>query len=308
MNNINNLKKLESKINNLATEKKMIKLKLQNHNNSLGKSFELDKKNSLQLNKNNNKNKKQEKRNLFRFGLLKDNINNISPINNNIKSQSKLVNIENDIKSNDNIIMSKIFSSNVKSSKSTTFQLNHNNKKNIDKNKQIKTNNYFLNSNHKSIEPISLKKNLNYDINSSSQIKYLNLMEKFQESASKSSSLNVINNMKNGINNLKSTKYKINNSTNNKKNKIGMKNRLRLSSKPINNLNNNNIDLNFLDKNKMTDIYTHVLRSKSTGSFIKLQSAHPKTPKTTSNNILNSNLNLINNINKEDNKINNIFS
>ena len=136
-------------------------------------------------------------------------------------------------------------------------------------------------------------------------------MEKFQESTSKSSSLNVNNNMKSNIkisNNLKSAKYKINNSVNNKKNKIGMKNRLRLSSKPINNLNNNNIDLNFLDKNKMTDIYTHVLRSKSTGSFIKLQSAHPKTPKTTSNNILNSNLNSINYINKEDNKINNNFS
>ena len=311
MNNFNNLKKLENKINNLTTEKKILKLKLQNHNNSLGKSFELDKKNSLQLKKNNSKIKKQEKRNLFRFGLLKDNTNNISPINNNVNVQSKLVNIENDIKLNDNIIMPKIFSQNVKISKSSTFQLNQNNKKNIDKNKQIKTNNYFLNSNHKSIEPISLKKNLNYDINSSSQIKYLNLMEKFQESTSKSSSLNVNNNMKSNIkinNNLKSAKYKINNSVNNKKNKIGMKNRLRLSSKPINNLNNNNIDLNFLDKNKMTDIYTHVLRSKSTGSFIKLQSAHPKTPKTTSNNILNSNLNSINYINKEDNKINNNFS
>ena len=232
---------------------------------------------------------------------MKENTNNISPISNIFNSQSKLQsinisNLENDIKLSDNILMPKIFSQNVKTSKSTTFQLNQN------KNKQIKTNNYFLNANHKSIEPISLKKNINYDINASSRIKFLNLMEKFQDNTSKSSTLNVINNMKTNVKinkELKSAKYKINNSTTNKKNKNNVKNRLKLSSKPINNLNNNNIDLNlYVDKNKMTDISSHVLRSKSTGNFVKLQSAHPKTPKTI-NNIINSN-----SINSEDNKIN----
>ena len=300
--NINNLKNLDNKINNLKSEKKLLKLKLQNNNNnSLIKSFDLDKKSTTQLNKNNIKNKKREKKNLFRLGLMKENTNNISPISNIFNSQSKLQsinisNLENDIKLSDNILMPKIFSQNVKTSKSTTFQLNQN------KNKQIKTNNYFLNANHKSIEPISLKKNINYDINASSRIKFLNLMEKFQDNTSKSSTLNVINNMKTNVKinkELKSAKYKINNSTTNKKNKNNVKNRLKLSSKPINNLNNNNIDLNlYVDKNKMTDISSHVLRSKSTGNFVKLQSAHPKTPKTI-NNIINSN-----SINSEDNKIN----
>ena len=300
--NINNLKNLDNKINNLKSEKKLLKLKLQNNNNnSLIKSFDLDKKSTTQLNKNNIKNKKQEKKNLFRLGLMKENTNNISPISNIFNSQSKLQsinisNLENDIKLSDNILMPKIFSQNVKTSKSTTFQLNQN------KNKQIKTNNYFLNANHKSIEPISLKKNINYDINASSRIKFLNLMEKFQDNTSKSSTLNVINNMKTNVKinkELKSAKYKINNITTNKKNKNNVKNRLKLSSKPINNLNNNNIDLNlYVNKNKMTDISSHVLRSKSTGNFVKLQSAHPKTPKTI-NNIINSN-----SINSEDNKIN----
>ena len=311
--NINNLKNFDNKINNLKSEKKLLKLKLQNNNNnhnnnSLVKSLEIDKKNNTQLNKNNIKNKKQEKKNLFRLGLMKENSNNISPINNIFNSQSKLhsidiSNLENDIKLNDNIIMPKILAQNVKTSKSSTFQLNQNNKKNNnDKNKLIKKNNYFLNSNHKSIEPISLKKNLNYEINESSRIKFFNLMEKFQDSTSKSSSLNVINNMKTNIKinkGLKSAKFKINNSSTNKKNKNSLKSRLKLSSKPINNLNNNNIDLNlYVDKKKLTDISSHVLRSKSTGNFVKLQTVHPKTPKTI-NNLINSNL-----INSEDNKIN----
>ena len=48
-------------------------------------------------------------------------------------------------------------------------------------------------------------------------------------------------------------------------------------------------------------MYSHVLRSKSTGNFVKLKSAHPRTPKTI-NKMMNSDLKWINN---EDNKINN---
>ena len=105
------------------------------------------------------------------------------------------------------------------------------------------------------------------------------------------------------INNMRrSSKYKMNNNTNNSKNKMNLKNRLKLSSKPINDLNNQNLELNInSNKNKITDMYSHVLRSKSTGNFVKLKSAHPRTPKTI-NKMMNSDLKWINN---EDNKINN---
>ena len=98
----------------------------------------------------------------------------------------------------------------------------------------------------------------------------------------------------------RSAKFKMNNnSIKNNKNKMSLRNRLRLSSRPVNNLNNNNLDLNnLLNKNKVTDMYSHALRSKSTANFVKLKSAHPRTPKTM-NKMLNSN---INKINSEDNK------
>ena len=85
------------------------------------------------------------------------------------------------------------------------------------------------------------------------------------------------------INNMRKS-AKNNDGINNKKNKLNLKNRLRLSSKPMNNLNNNNMDMNaYYGNNKMTDIYSQVLRSRSTGNFVKLQSAHPRTPKTMNN-------------------------
>jgi hypothetical protein len=139
-------------------------------------------------------------------------------------------------------------------------------------------------------------------MNISSQYKYLNLLENFQEVTSKSSSLKAINiSKKNNLKINNNSKFKINNSsTNNNKNKMNLKNRLRLSSNPLNNLNNQNVDINlYLNKNRMSDIYSHVLRSKSTGNFIKLKSAHPRTPKI-SNNIFQSDLKIINN---EDDKI-----
>ena len=126
MNNIHNI--INNEINNLKSEKKLLKLKLQNNNNNLVKSFELDKKNNIQLDKNIGKNKKHEKRNLFRLGLMKESANNISPINNILNSQSKLQNInssnlENDIKLNDNIIMPKIFFSKCKNIKKYYFSI-----------------------------------------------------------------------------------------------------------------------------------------------------------------------------------------
>ena len=308
-NNINNLNNLENKINILKNQKKSIKLKLQNNNNNLVKIFELDKRNNLLSNKMMNKTKNSEKKDIFSFGIKKENTNNISLFNKKINPQLKLQgikesNLENDIKINDNLLMPILFPQSSKASKTNNSQISQNNKKiNTSKNIQKKTNNIFKKSSNNSIEPISLKKTLNSNMNSSTQYKYLNLLENFQEGTTKSASLKAINISKNNLKINNNNKFKMNNSSaNNKKNKMNLKNRLRLSSKPFNNLNNQNMDINiYIDKNKMSDLYSHVLRSKSTGNFIKLKSAHPRTPKIT-NNIFQSNLKLINN---EDDKITN---
>ena len=306
-NNINNIMKLDNKINNLKNEKKSLKLKLQSNNNNLVKSFDIDKRNNMKP--NNNKNKNNEKKNLFRFGFNNDKktSNNIAPISTHLKPHLKLQNLkesnfENDIKINDNIVMPRIFPLGANTTKNSKMQLNNNNShKNITKQK----NTFLKVSNSNNIEPLSSKKAFNYNPNPASQFKYLNLLEKFEEGNTKSSSLKAINDPKNEmkINNMRrSAKYKMNNGTNNSKNKMNLKNRLKLSSKPINDLNNQNLELNInSNKNKITDMYSHVLRSKSTGNFVKLKSAHPRTPKTI-NKMMNSDLKWINN---EDNKINN---
>ena len=208
-------------------------------------------------------------------------------------------NLENDIKINDNLVIQNALPLVPKTSKNSTLQLNNSNKNIINKNIQNLANNSLKASKNSSI---SLKKsiNYNYNMNPSSQIKYLNLLEKFQENNGKSSSLKIIKNMKNDSkldNKRRSAKFKMsNNSTKNNKKKMSLRNRLRLSSKNVNNLNNKNFDLN---KNKVTDMYSpHGLRSKSTINFVKLKSAHPRTPKNM-NKLFNSNLNKVNN---EDNK------
>ena len=307
-NNINNIRKLDNKINNLKNEKKSIKLKLQSNNN-LVKSFDIDKRNNNMKPNKNNRNKNNEKKNLFRFGFNNDKktTNNIAPISSHLKPHLKLQNLkesnfENDIKINDNVVMPRIYPLGSNTTKNGKLQLNNNNSnKNIMKQK----NNFLKVSNSNNIEPLSSKKAFNYNPNPASQFKYLNLLEKFEEGNTKSSSLKAINDPKNEmkINNMRrSAKYKMNNNTNNSKNKMNLKNRLKLSSKPINDLNNQNLELNInSNKNKITDMYSHVLRSKSTGNFVKLKSAHPRTPKTI-NKMMNSDLKWINN---EDNKINN---
>ena len=307
MNNINNIKKLNNKINNIDNEKKSIKLKLQNNNNGLVKSFDIEKRNNnLKQNKMNNRSNIPEKKNLFRFGFNHEKNNNISPIKSNLKPHLKLQNIkesnfDNDTKNNDNFLMPKIISLGSSTSKNNNLLLNNNNNNNFNKNLPNKINNLMKGTNN-SMEPLSLKKTPHYNISLSSQFKYLNLFEKFQETSSKSSSLKIINNIKNDLkinNNRRSAKYNFNNNPKNKKNKLSLKERLKLSSRPIKNLNNQNLDLNILlSKNKDIDMYSHVLRSKSTGNFVKLKSAHPRTPKTI-NNLFNSKIQLNNN---EDNK------
>ena len=62
---------INNKINYLRNEKKSVKLKLQNSNHLI-KSFELEKRDNMQMNNNKNSNKKKsDKKNIFRFSLNK---------------------------------------------------------------------------------------------------------------------------------------------------------------------------------------------------------------------------------------------
>ena len=69
-----------------------------------------------------------------------------------------------------------------------------------------------------------------------------------------------------------------------------------------NNINNELILNNIPNRNMINDLYSQALRSKSTGNFIKLKSAHIKSPKNNMNQLLNSNNNL-KWLNEEENKI-----
>ena len=116
-----------------------------------------------------NKTKNSEKKDIFSFGIKKDNTNNISLFNKKINPQLKLQclkesNLENDIKINDNLLMPILFPQSSKASKTNNSQINQNNKINTGKNIQKKTNNIFKKSSNNSIEPISLKKTLNSNL------------------------------------------------------------------------------------------------------------------------------------------------
>ena len=117
----------------------------------------------------------------------------------------------------------------------------------------------------------------------------------------KSSSLKILNKNKdefrlknknsdtnNGEINHKSKKYKL--KTN--KNNLNLQNQLRISSKPkISSIINKGFAINnAINRNKMNDKYSQTLRSKSTGNFLKLNSAHVKTPKANNNHFIKNNL------------------
>ena len=307
-NNINSLLKLDNKINNLGNDKKAIKLKLQKNNNLI-KSVDLEKKNNNNL--VSNINIKNKTNNILHLARNNGNNHNIFPIKNKSNfHDKKSLNNKNELKINSNTMIPMIFPPTSNTSKNNKFLLNNNNKKNMTYSEKMnkKTNKFIKekNNKNKSIEPLSLKETINYN-NNHMQFKYLNLIEKFQENEAKSSSLKIANNIKKDLkmNNIRpSAKYNFNNNSMKNKNKISLKNYLRLSSKPkINNLNIKNKDMNKIvngDGNKISDIYSQVLRSRSTGSFIKLQSAHQRTPKIIDNKF-NANLKWIND---EDNKMN----
>ena len=130
------------------------------------------------------------------------------------------------------------------------------------------------------------------------QFKYINLIEKFQDNKIKSSSLKIINNKNkddrklknsNGEISHRNSKYKL--KTN--KNNINLNNNLRISSKPkISSIINKEFAIsNAVNRNKMNEIYSQDLRSKSTGNFVKLKSAHVSTPKKNMKQFMNHNLN-----------------
>ena len=322
-NNIN----IFDKLNNLNNEGSPSNLKLEFSNipPNNNKKPETNKK-KLRNNKSGKNSVKNlnKKNNIFRLGL-KINDNNIKSINNNfnppLKFNNKIdINIENDYKLNNNILMPMIFSSPANTSKNKNYHLKYNNIK-INKEKITnKPNEYFLKNknaphiNLNNIQSLSLKETLEDKYKSVKQFKYINLIEKFQDNKIKSSSLKIIsknkddlnlkndnnNNINNGDNTYRNNKYKLKNKNNN----LNIKNPLRISSKPkISSIINKGFAFNnAVNRNKMNDLNSQDIRSKSTGNFVKLKSAHIKTPKTGMNNnqFLNYNMKWFN---EEENKM-----
>ena len=321
INNTNNSKEIKS--NNL-------KLEISNNIND-NKTSELNKK-VLRNNKSSKNSVKNinKKNNIFRLGIKinDNNNNNIKSINNNFSPQlifsNKInSNLENDFKINDNILMPIIFSTPPNTSKNKNYHIQYDNLKNRNekimfmpnvnindnflKNKNSQNLNNINNLNN--IQSLSLKETLEDKYNSVKQYKYINLIEKFQDNKNKSSSLKILNKNKedikyknninnNGENSHRSSKYKLKTSKNN----LNLNNHLRISSKPkISNIINKGFAINnAVNRNKMNDIYSQALRSKSTGNFVKLKSAHVKTPKNTINQFKGNNLKWFN---EEENKL-----
>ena len=318
--NINNNLNIIKNNNNLIGENNSSNLRLEfsnlENNNNKVSSSELNKKN-LRSNKTGKNSQKSlnKKNNIFRLGLKINDNNNIKLMNNNLSPQLKFnhkldVNIENDYKINDNnILMPMIFSSSSNTSKNKNFHIQYDNiKSKNEKQNKIQIDNVLkiknmpqLNIN--SIQSLSLKENLEDKNKSVKQYKYVNLIEKFQDDIDKlkSSSLKILNKNKdefrlknknsdtnNGEINHKSKKYKL--KTN--KNNLNLQNQLRISSKPkISSIINKGFAINnAINLNKMNEIYSQTLRSKSTGNFLKLNSAHVKTPKANNNHFIKNNL------------------
>ena len=307
-NNNNNTKKTNiTNLNDTNNENKSYNLKIElpiNNNKDIQTKRKNMRNNKSSKNSVKNINKKN---NIFRLGININESNNIVPINNNFNHQFKNIqNIENDYKINDNIIMPIIFPSSPITSKNKNYHIHYNNLKNIiDKSYD---NNIFKNKNNNTknsninVQSLSLKDTLEDKHKIINQFKYVNLIDRFQDNNRlKSSSLKILNNNNidsSGENTNRSSKYKLKNN----KNKVNNKNQLRLSSKPkISTIINREFALNnAVNRNRINDIFTQALRSKSTGNFIKLKSAQVKTPKNKINNAIGNNIKWLN---EEENKI-----
>ena len=329
-NKVNNKLNIINNTNN-SKENKSNNLKLEFSNNIIdNKASELNKK-ILRNNKSSKNSVKNlnKKNNIFRLGIKindNNNNNNIISINNNFSPQlifsNKInSNLENDYKINDNILMPIIFSTPPNTSKNKNYHIQYDNIKNKNEKIMFKptiNDNFLKNKNSQNlnninninnVQSLSLKETLEDKYNSVKQYKYINLIEKFQDNKNKSSSLKILNKNKedvkfknninnNGENSHRTTKYKL--KTN--KNNTNVNNHLRISSKPkISSIINKGFSINnAVNRNKMNDIYSQALRSKSTGNFVKLKSAHVKTPKNSINQFKSNNLKWFN---EEENKI-----
>jgi hypothetical protein len=257
-----------------------------------------------------------KKNNIFRLGIKINESNNIVPISNNFSPKFKNnKNNENDYKMNDNnILMPIIFPSTSNLSKKNNYHINYNNPKNKNDKKNKNNDNIFKSNNknkNTNIISLSLKEAIEDQHKSVKQFKYINLIDKFQkENILKSSSLKIINKNNNlmiqnfNVDNNedkshRNNKYKLKNNINNTNNINN--NNIRKSSKPkISTIINRGFEINnTVNRNKINDLYSQALRSKSTGNFVKLKSAQIKTPKHNGNNVRNN----IKWINEEDNKI-----
>ena len=275
---------------------------------------QLLKRNNMRNNKSNKNSLKNinKKNNIFRLGIKINESNNIMPISNNFCPQFKRnKKMENDFKINDNnVLMPNIFPSTSNTSKYNNYHIIYSNSKNFLSDKVMKPIDNLLknkNKNNKTahlIKSMSLKEALEDKNISVKQFKYINLIDKFENNniKMKSSSFKLLNqnndlsiknyngNIRN--NNHRSSKYRLKNNLNNINNvsNTNINNNLRMSSKPkISTIINRGFEINnTLNRNKLNEIYSQALRSKSTGNFIKLKSAQIKTSKH--NSINNNNI------------------
>jgi RNA polymerase II subunit A small phosphatase-like protein len=312
INNGCSLNDTNKKINDDNSYNLKIKNPLDNNKDSQAKRKNMrNNKSSKNSVKNINK-----KNNIFRLGIKINESNNIVPISNNFSPKFKNnKNNENDYKMNDNnILMPIIFPSTSNLSKKNNYHINYNNPKNKNDKKNKYNDNIFQNNNknkNANIISLSLKEAIEDQHKSVKQFKYINLIDKFQkENILKSSSLKIINKNNNlmiqnfNVDNNedkshRNNKYKLKNNINNTNNINN--NNIRKSSKPkISTIINRGFEINnTVNRNKINDLYSQALRSKSTGNFVKLKSAQIKTPKHNGNNVRNN----IKWINEEDNKI-----
>jgi hypothetical protein len=253
-----------------------------------------------------------KKNNIFRLGIkINDNnnlmqINNFNPqyIYNNNYPRSEL-----DYKTKENLLMPMIFPpslNNTIKNKNKNSQIQYN----ILKDNNEKTKNYLPKNKHqknsiinniKSIQPMSQKEIFDDKISSVKQLKYTNMNDKIQDIKVKSSSLKILDNKRNDLklkintiinsseNSMRNYKYKL------KKyniNNLNIKEQLKITKQKMNDLLNKDFDINNNNNNlnKLNDIFLQSIRSKSTGNFVKLKSAHAITGKNSTNKYNSNNL------------------
>ena len=250
-------------INNYITKKKDQEMPLLLNNNIKGnintnkQSFLNDQKNikypeldnnNVTNNKNNKKikNKSSKKKNVFKLGTSNSNANNINvnQLINSINIANKNKNIDTIQAKNKNLNSMNINNNFISP---LTLSMNNNSPNNsISNNKNKYKNN---------IQPLTLKEIINEKYKNDKQLKYTNLIDNIQNK--KMSNLNP------------SVKLKL---------KKDFKDKNNHGRMPSSNMNNNIVSNNVY--NVENSIYSQVLRSRSTGNFLKVKNSQKcKTPK-----------------------------